>query len=161
MTTFEARHVRRSGSFVLPLRPDEAFTFFSPEGERAWVPGWTPEYLHPNEGTPVPGLVFRTRAGGEATLWLVLRYDSEALQAEYVRVVPESRIGTVAVCCRGIPGDRTRVEVTYAITSLSEAGNRALESFTERAYAEMMADWRDRITALLSDSAGPATHDAS
>lgn len=150
---FKAQHVRRTGSFELPLPPDEALPLFSPEGERAWVPEWTPEYLHPPGGAPAPGLVFRTRAGGELTLWLVLRYDSEALQAEYVRVAPGSRMGTVVVRCRGIEGGHTRVEVTYELTALSEEGNRVLESLTERAYSEMLADWRDRIIALLSDSA--------
>ena len=152
--TFKAQHVRRSGSFLLPLDPEQAFPYFSPEGERPWVPGWAPEYLHPTEGTPLSGLVFRTRADGELTLWLVLRYDSETLEAEYVRIAPASRMGTVVVHCREAAGHRTRVEVTYDLTALSEEGNLVLEALTEGAYAEMMADWRDRIVELLSDSGG-------
>ena len=135
---------------MVPLAPDRAFTLFSPEGERTWVPNWIPEYLHPTDGAPAPGLVFRTRAGGELTLWLVLRYDVDARLAEYVRVTPDSRLGTVVVRCHGVADDHTQVEVTYSLTALSERGNGVLESFTERAYAKMMADWRDRISALVS-----------
>ncbi len=160
--TFHAQHVLRTGNFVLPIPPEEAFSFFSPEGERTWVPDWTPEYLHPTDGAPLPGLVFRTRAGGELTLWLVVRYDPKVFEAEYVRLAPDSRLGTVVVRCRGVAGDHTQVEVTYALTAVSDAGNLMLASLTEGAYAKMLTDWQDRITAVLSDPApGPAPSDAA
>ena len=148
-TEFAARHIVRSGSFSLAIPPQRAFAFFTPEGERAWIPDWTPEYLHPSDGTLGPGLVFRTRAGGEPTLWLVSRYDAQALEAEYVRIVPESRIGTVVVRCRGAGGEGTQVEVTYAFTGLSNAGNDVLAALTEEAYARVMSDWQKRVTAVL------------
>ncbi len=151
-TAFVANHVVRTGSILLAIPPEQAFAFFTPEGERAWIPDWTPEYLHPSDGTLGPGLVFRTRAGGEPTLWLVTRYDAQALEAEYVRIVPESRVGTVAVRCREAAGEGTEVEVTYALTGLSDAGNRVLASVTEDAHAQMMSDWQKRITAVLLDS---------
>ena len=137
---------------MLAIPPEQAFVFFTPEGERAWIPDWNPEYLHPADGTLQSGLVFRTRAGGEPTLWLVARYDAQALEAEYVRIVPESRVGTVAVRCHAVADGGTQVEVTYALTGLSDAGNRVLASVTEDAHAQMMSNWQKCITAVLADS---------
>ena len=128
---FVAHHVVLSGHFSLPVPPEKAFVFFTPEGERDWIPDWAPEYLHPLEGTLQEGLVFRTDVGGEQTLWLVVRYDSVALEAEYVRVVPDSRLGTVVVRCRGGTDGDTDVEVTYSLTGLSDAGNQVLAAVTE------------------------------
>jgi hypothetical protein len=144
-------HVARTGTFRLPMAPAAAFPYFSPEGERAWAPGWAPEYLHPADGTPAPGLVFRTRAGGEETLWLLLRYDMAALETEYVRVVPGSRMGTVSVRCvpAGGSAPAADVHVTYRLTALSEAGRRTLERLTPAAYAAMLEEWRAAITRLL------------
>jgi hypothetical protein len=125
------------------------FVFFSPEGERAWAPGWQPEYLHPRSGSPVPGLVFRTAAGGEHTVWLLLRYDRTTCEAEYVRVVPGSRIGTVEVRCRQAAEHATEVTITYRLTALAEAGNETLSRFSEDAFARMLEEWRAALTRVV------------
>ncbi len=67
-------------------------------------------------------------------------------------IVPKSRLGTVAVRRRGVAGEGTQVEVTYALTGLSDAGNRVLASVTEDVHTRMMSDWQKRITAVLLDS---------
>ena len=153
---FRARHVRRSGVVRLAGEPAALFAHFSPEGERRWAPDWDPEYLHPEDPAPTPGLVFRTRAGGETTLWLLLRYDTAAHEAEYVRVVPGSRMGTVRVACRAAGAGRTDVHVTYELTGLSEAGNEVLAAFTESAFAAMMCAWQEAISGPgASGRAGP------
>ncbi len=151
---FSATHVSHSGNFGLPISPEQAFSFFSPEGERSWVNGWTPEYLHPTSGELEPGLVFRTDADGEETLWLLVRYDVEILEAEYVRVTPNSRIGTVTIRCSSDGDGDTNVEVFYELTGLSETGNRTLSLMTAESYDSMLEEWRNRITAVLLDSVG-------
>lgn len=139
--------VQRTGSLRLPVAPERAFTFFTPEGERAWAPGWEPEYLHPEDGTLAPGLLFRTTAGGEPTFWAVLTMvDGEAIS--YARIVPNSRAGVVTVECDDAPGGGTLVTVSYDLTATSEAGKRALGLFTEAAYAEMLREWEIAITRL-------------
>lgn len=148
-TPFEAHHVERRGGFLLPVPPRDAFAWFSPEGERAWAPGWRPEYLHPRDGSLQSGLVFRTEAGGEPTLWLLLRYDRAKWEAEYVRMVPDSRVGTVAVVCRPAEGNSTEVSVAYRLTALCDAGNRRLAEFTDEAFAAMMHEWKAAICACL------------
>lgn len=149
---FDAVHVSRAGSFRLPVPPAVAFPAFSPEGERAWAPGWEPEYLYPRAGTAVPGLVFRTAAGGEATTWMLLQYDRQTWQAQYARIVPASRIGLVTVRCAPTETGSTDVHVRYELTGLSEAGNRVLEAFTEAAFSDMLGDWERTIAAVLAAS---------
>jgi|PersoiStandDraft_1058852.scaffolds.fasta_scaffold41064_1 uncharacterized protein YndB with AHSA1/START domain len=149
-------HVTRSGTFHLPAAPERVFEFFSPEGERDWAPGWSPEYLHPADGRLQPGMVFRTAAGDEPTLWLLLRYDAATFEAQYVRIVPDSRLGTVTVRCSADGEEKTAVTVTYELTALSEAGNRALASLSPSAYEEMLGDWQTSIARLLP--AGGADH---
>lgn len=151
--SFVAIHVVRSGTFRLPVSPDRAFPSFSPEGERAWAPGWAPGYMHPRDGAPRAGLVFRTAAAGEHTLWVLLRYDATAFEAQYVRVVPDSRIGLVTVRCRGMAPDATEVAVAYELTALSAAGNLTLEEFTQGAFAAMLEQWQKAIAmALVPDA---------
>lgn len=142
-------HVEHTGDFILPLPPDEAFPLFSPEGERAWVPGWDPEYLHPGGASTDPGTVFRTTHHAEETLWLVLAHDPGQLLAEYARITPGSRLGTVGVRCLEEPGGGTRVRVRYSLTAISQAGNATLAELTPQAYAGMLENWRELIIDAL------------
>jgi hypothetical protein len=85
---------------------------------------------------------------------MLLRYDLTALEAQYARIVPDSRIGLVTVRCTGAGPDTTEVVVAYELTALSPAGNLALEEFTERAFATMLEQWQKSIAmALVTDAA--------
>ena len=142
-------HVERTGTFFLPIPPDEALPHFTPEGESRWVPGWEPVAHHAPGGTlAAAGAVFTTAVGGETTLWLVLDFERDSRHARYARITPGSRMGTVDVVCRERPGG-TEVEVTYALTSLSLEGESVLEALTEDTFAEMLADWDRKIRATL------------
>ena len=140
-------HLELSGRLHVEAAPERALVFFTPEGERQYVSGWDPEYLHPADGALVEGLTFRTTHHGERTLWLVGRCDIARGTIEYVRIVPESRIGTVTVHLSP-SGTGTEVTVSYRMTALSEAGDNALRAFAA-GFDAMLASWERSIAALL------------
>lgn len=141
-----AAHVERSGVLRLRLPATRAFPLFTPEGERAWVPGWEPEYLHPpsSPATPVAGTVFRTRHDGQETLWVVTAYD-EGAGVDYARLTPGSRVGSVHVRLRAAGDDACEVEITYRLTSLSADGDRALATMTPAAFDSMLRQWEAAV----------------
>jgi len=142
-------HIERSATLHLPVRPTEALPHFTPEGERAWVPGWDPQPIHAPDGSlSRAGAVFRTAASGEETLWLVLGVDAIAGEADYVRMTPGNRLGTVHVRCRAADGGGTVVEVRYRLTALSAAGESVLAAMTPEAFALEIAGWRDQLGAI-------------
>ncbi len=118
------------GSFHVALPPDRAAALFTPEGERAWAPGWDPAY----PGGP-DGPVFTTHDG--ATVWLALG------ALHYARVTPGVQAGTVSVRLEPEQGG-TRAHVAYDLTALSPAA--ALGDF-EAGFPAMMRDWERRIAA--------------
>jgi hypothetical protein len=142
-------HVERSGVLRLELPLARAWPFLTPEGERLWIDGWDPEYLHPRgrPDPPPPGTVFRTRHGGEETVWLVLAFDAAAGAADYVRLTPGSRVGTMSVRARATSEATTEAEVTYRLTALSGEGNRKLEEMTADGYDAMLRRWEAAIGA--------------
>ena len=120
-----------TGSLHVALPPDRAAALFTPQGERAWAHGWSPEY--PEDGGPV----FTTHAG--ATVWVELG------ELRYVRVTPGVDAGTVAV--RLAPeGGGTRAEVTYDLTALSD--DARIARFAAGFHA-MLAGWERAIAATL------------
>jgi hypothetical protein len=146
---FRAEHAVRSCSFELALPRDRAFALFTPEGEKAWAEGWDPEYLHPADGRAIPGMVFRTRHGGEETIWTMSRLDARSGTVAYVRCTPGSRVATVEVSCTPRAPGVCVVAVTYAITALTEAGNEWVRAMDEAHYAAFIGEWKAAIEAQL------------
>jgi hypothetical protein len=145
-------HVERSGVLRLNLPFAQALALLTPEGERLWVEGWEPEYLHPRQpaNPPSAGTTFRTRHGGEETLWLVLAFDAAAGVVDYVRVTPGSRIGTVTVRARASGAGSSEAEITYRMTALSPEGNRKLQEMTPEGFLAMLDGWEAAIRAATT-----------
>lgn len=148
-----AIHIDLTGGLHVAAPPEQALVYFTPEGERLYVPGWAPEYLHPADGALAEGLTFRTTHDDETTLWLVSRCDVPAGRLEYVRVVPGSRLGTVSVRLSPGAGGGADVAVSYRMTSLSAAGDEALRRFAD-GFDAMLASWERTISGVLAADRG-------
>jgi hypothetical protein len=139
------------GRFELPLAPDEALAFFTPEGERAWAgPAWNPVYPDPGAAVDdsAPGTVFSTEShGGDAT-WVVV--DRTASTIRYARFVPGRIAGTIAVRCDpGASDGETEVTVTYDITSLGPDEAEFVERLRD-GYDAFLGSWREEIVATIA-----------
>jgi hypothetical protein len=145
---FAGEHAVRSHAFTVKLPIARAFPLFEPEGERAWAPGWDPQYVHPASGNPETGMVFTTAAGGEQTLWMILRHEPRSGIVEYLRVTPASRLAHVLVECLAVGDNETRVTVTYAYTGLSESGNAYVRGMDEKQYRDFIESWGAAIAAI-------------
>lgn len=152
-TPFTATRVERTTTLDLPVPPQRAFPLFTPEGEKMWAQGWDPEILYPGTGERREEGLFRTDAHGERTVWLILDCDAAAGRAEYAVVAPATRAGVVTVTCRPLGTDSTRVEVSYRMTALSEAGNAHLAHFAAH-YDELIGGWRPGLLRALEHTAG-------
>jgi len=138
---------RMTGRLSVALPPATAFRLFTARGEQDWVPGWEPRFAGDVEDDTVPGVVWETGHGDEHTIWLVV--DSEpGHRVSYARVTPASRAGTVTVEVTEAPGG-SDVEVTYAMTALTEQAGRQLDAFAS-GYTEFLAAWETSIAALLA-----------
>jgi MOSC domain-containing protein YiiM len=146
------RLVRREGRIRLPAPVATTFPLFTPDGERLWVPGFDPAFLHPASGEQGPGAIFTTNHDGEDTLWMVLRLSPADGIAEYARVTPGSRRGVVRVRLEPEDG-ATAATIAYELESLSEAGDTALDALTDAAYRSMLQDWEARVTAVVTNDA--------
>lgn len=141
-----ARRETQTGGFELDLPMKDAFKLFTAEGERLWVPGWSPEVL--GELPQAPGLVFLTGEGSEHTIWTIIESNPVGGFVRYSRVTPGSRAGLVEVRL-AVVGDRTRVDVTYDLTALTPDGEQALTAYSGPRFVEMLEQWRELIAAYL------------
>jgi len=149
MSAFRAEFAERAHDFTLTLPLPEAFHLFTPEGERVWAEGWDPKYMQPADGRAARGMVFTTAHGQEDTIWMMVRHEPAQGLVEYVRCTPGSRIGRVLVQCSALDAQRTRVNVVYALTGLSESGNERIRELDEAHYRRYIASWEESIARAL------------
>jgi hypothetical protein len=124
---------------------------FTAAGERAWVPGWEPEFL---SGSVERGSVFRTHSGGRETVWVVTEYAPAQGRVSYARIAQGSNMGLVDVRCRATGQHASEISVTYTLTSITPAGKDFVDRFfAAGAYAAYIQEWRDGIMAYLDGGA--------
>lgn len=148
--TRDVARITRRGSFQLALPPAEAFKLFTAEGERLWVPGWSPDIL--GDLPQRQGLVFLTGDGAERTIWTVIESDPSAGRVRYSRVTPASRAGIVTVEVTAIDAG-CQVDVAYDLTALGQDGAASLDAYSAPLFAEMLEHWRALIQARLATDA--------
>ena len=150
MRAFRAEHAERAHAFTVDRPLAEALRLFEPEGERLWAAGWEPRYLNPEDGVAARGMVFTTGHGGEDTVWMLVRHEPAQGLVEYVRVTPGSRIGRVLVQCSRLEAARTRVNVVYAFTALTESGNAYVRAMDAARFSDFIESWSVAIAKALS-----------
>lgn len=123
----------------------EAIHLFTPRGEEAWVPGWSPTYIAPTSGETTKEMLFVTGDGPEKTFWTCLDWQPEEGRVRYLRLTPETRVAFVEVTCEPEGETRTFVSVAYDVQALTEAGNDWLASFSEEAFTASIDEWADLI----------------
>ena len=142
-----AEPMSRTQSFRLDVPCARVFALFTPDGERAWAPGWNPEML---SGGEARGSVFRTRAHDAQTLWIVSDYRPAEGRISYARLKQGSNFGLVDVECRDAGAGASEIGVRYTLTGVSPEGEAFVREFLdEAAYAAFIEEWRRAIGAVL------------
>jgi hypothetical protein len=137
-----------TGTLTVDLPPSQAFQLFTPRGEQDWAAGWRPRFPAPTDDDSAPGTVFETEAHGHTTTWVVVD-RAAGTQVRYARSTPGMSAGTVAVRIDSASAGRSRVEVTYALTAVTDAGRQWLDDFTA-GFAAFLAEWEAAIAASLA-----------
>jgi len=145
---FFMKTITHTRAFEMPVSVARLFPLFSPEGEKAWIPGWDYENII---GTAdlCEDYVFLTKTHDHAAvdaIWIVKEYDPESYRVQFYKIEPGEKIGVVRVDCTELDVERTRVEVTYGYTALSAEGEAFVEKFDADAYQAFIREWRDLLT---------------
>lgn len=145
MQSSKRHSIRLTGTLTVDRPVDEAFPLFSPIGEKAWVPDWTPELIHPADRDWAEGQIFCTPLDSGRAVWVVNRLDAVSHRVSYHRVEPEHLVARIDVECRPAGTGRTDVTTSYEFISLSESGDATIAGMTQEAYEAKMKQWEEWI----------------
>jgi hypothetical protein len=76
-------------------------------------------------------------------------YDREAFRLEIIKVIPSVVVGRISVSLTSQGDDSCTADITYAYTSLSDHGDRALDEFTEDHFKSFMVTWEKELNHYL------------
>lgn len=147
-------HAERSHAIVLEGALDRVFPLFTPIGERVWAPGWSPRFLHPEDGRACEGMTFTTGDGEETTFWSLVMWRPQDHRVRYARLTPATRLALVDVACRAVSQGATEARVSYRFTATSPAGQAWVAAMTDDAFAAMTGEWKRLIDAWLLANPG-------
>ena len=133
----------------LAAPPAQVFPLLCPVREAEWVKDWRPKLVLSNSGVAEPGCVFITPGVPEDALWMVITYDPEHFRLEIIKIIPGVVIGKIAIGLAAEGDDGCVADITYAYTSVSDHGDRALEEFTETHFQSFMKVWEMELNHFL------------
>jgi hypothetical protein len=104
----------------------------------------------PGDGTsPSAGAVFTVaHPNGSASIWVMNYYNVAERRVEYVRVIPGSNAARIEIRVSSAAGGHSTAEVSYALTSLSAAGDSAVDLFVET-FPQRKPHWEQAINHYL------------
>jgi hypothetical protein len=138
---------------------DRVFAVIEPVAEVAWAPGFEYQWVYARDGAQAKagqeGDVFVTQhhsgLGSQGTaVWVISRRDFKERRIQFVRVSPDYQVTQIDVHVVA-NGKRSKCEVTYTYTALSERGREGLKQITREHYEAQMKEWEEQVNDFLGD----------
>ena len=149
MRVEKPNRVSRSFTQQLDSPPAAVFELLCPVREAEWVNDWRPRLVLSDSGFAETDCLFITPGIPEDALWLMTVHDPEALCLEIIKIIPGVVVGKISVALAAEGDNGCTSNITYAYTSLSEHGDRALEEFTDAHFRSFMEAWEKELNHFL------------
>lgn len=150
MRVEKPNRVSRSYTQHLNAPPAAVFELLCPVRETEWVNDWRPKLVLSESGFAEPGCVFVTPGIPEDALWLMTEYDPKSYRLEIIKAIPGVVVGRITVALTPDGKKKCTADITYAYTSISDHGDRALDEFTEEHFTSFMQIWEKELNHFLA-----------
>jgi hypothetical protein len=127
----------------------EIMPLYCPVKELDWCENWNPKMVYSNSGLVEKDCIFITAHGDVDVVWIVTDYDIETGHVEMVYHVPGILVTKLDIQVAPITGKKTKAVLTNSKTSLSEMGDKVIETFTKESYDIMMGSWEKAMNHYL------------
>lgn len=157
-TDFAGNRVRHTYVQTIHAPADKVFAVLEPVAEVEWAPGFEYRWVYARDGVHAKagqeGDVFLTHhhsgLGSQGTaIWVISRRDFNERRIQFVRVIPDYQITQIDVHVTP-DGRRSKCEIIYTYTALSDSGREQLKHITREHYEAQMKEWEEQVNAYLS-----------
>lgn len=138
----------RSYTQRLDAPPEAVFPLLCPVRECEWVEGWDPRLVISASGLAELDCVFVTGPAEDEATWVVTEYEPPE-RIGFVKLTPGKTLARISIELAPEAEARTRAQVTYGYTALSQKGREVVDGFTEKHYTEFMKEWEGALNGFL------------
>jgi hypothetical protein len=143
-------HTSTSFDVTVHLPLAETAPLFGPEGERPWAgKHWDPQFIYPQPAHDEAGAVFTVKHGPLNAVWVITQFDVAARHFQYAYFIPDIMVNTIDVRFSALDATTTRVNVVYARTAVTTAGNEQVAAMTESDKRSGKV-WQEEIDQYLA-----------
>jgi hypothetical protein len=143
-------HTRTSFDLMVHLPLADTAPLFGPEGERPWAgKHWNPKFIYPQPAHDEAGAVFTVSHGSHNAVWVITEFDVAARHFQYAYFMADLMVTTIDVRFTELDAATTRVNVVYARTAVTPAGNEHVAAMTEGDKGSGK-DWQEAIDQYLA-----------
>lgn len=129
--------------------PEKTFPLLCPVRETEWVPEWAPRRVVSTSGVMEPGCLFVEPAEPYDAIWVLVGYE-EGRWIDLYRTAPGVTVSRFTIRLEPVDGGRSRAELFYQHTSLSEDGDEVVDAFTAERFNEEMGHFEAAINHYLT-----------
>jgi hypothetical protein len=143
-------HTEETFEFTVAAPPDNVAPLFGADKERAWAPGWDPQFIWPSTAMDREGMVFTVAHGDKNVVWVSTLFDPRTGHCQYVYVIPDVVVTVIALQWNP-QGTNTHVTVKYDRTALSVAANPIVQGMAEQ-DAKSGPKWQEQLQNYLKSA---------
>lgn len=165
MSAFKSLRVSHEYTQSNPGSPEQVFPLLCPVREVEWVPDWQYRLIYSDSGVAELGCIFTTpnamaepsegqasEAGSSTaseTTWICVDYDAAAFRIAYVWINPGRVATELRIQLEARSDGTTRSHIRFRYTGLSPEGNREVERYDKKWFAQKMHGWESAINHYL------------
>ena len=150
MSNFSAQRITRKYRQTIDAAPENVFPLLCPVREAEWLDGWRYDLIYSESGLVEEGAVFSTSYEGEEdTVWVVTKHDPRKFQVDFVRFTHGSRTCLLKIDVKSKDAESSFVDIAYAYTSITPAGNEFIDHFTEADFLDAVTFWEKSMNYYL------------
>ena len=147
---FKSKRIIRKYCQTINATPEKIFPLLCPVREAEWLDGWKYEMIYSESGLVEEGCVFSTsHEKEEDTVWIVTLHDPENYKVEFTRFTHQSRVCVLKIAVRPKDRNSSFVDISYKYTTITPAGNKFIDHFTEEEFLEAVKFWEDSMNYFL------------
>lgn len=152
--THGSGRVHTEEKFVFTARApmEQVAPLFGANKERAWAPGWVPDFVYPSPAADVQGMVFTVPHDQLQSAWVNTVFDLQKGHIQYTYVIPEHLVTVITVSLQR-QGQQTGVEVHYDRTSLTAGGDEHVRTMAQH-DRDSGPEWERQINEYLEKHPG-------
>ena len=151
-TSMQLAHSDHEFEFTIKAPMGIVAPLFGAEKERAWAPGWDPQFVWPQPASDRQGMVFKIAHHDKTAIWVNTRYEPQQGRFQYTYVIPDVLVTVITIDVARVGNASTHVAVEYQRTALAADANEVVQHMGQ-ADSESGPKWQQQIESYLAKAA--------